>query len=107
MAGSMTILLKNSAEVLTCTGCLTQRWYWETIYRRSGENAREECRFQLSHSGIFLMASPKPSASWQEMRRLLASKSKIELLNLIRDLYLLTPRQQRLCPCPRADTEAK
>jgi hypothetical protein len=35
------------------------------------------------------MASPKPSASWQEMRRLLASKSKIELLNLIRDLYTL------------------
>src|SRR5215510_3349007 len=36
------------------------------------------------------MASPKPSASWQEMRRLLASKSKNELLNLIRDLYALT-----------------
>src|SRR5215470_18048821 len=36
------------------------------------------------------MASPKPSASWQEMRRLLASKSKNELLNLIRDLCALT-----------------
>jgi len=36
------------------------------------------------------MASPKPSASWQEMRRLLASKSKSDLLNLIRDLYVLT-----------------
>ena len=37
------------------------------------------------------MASPKPSASWQHMRRLLASKSKNELLHLIRDLYALTP----------------
>jgi hypothetical protein len=36
------------------------------------------------------MASPKPSTSWQEMRRLLASKSKNELLNLLRDLYTLT-----------------
>src|SRR5215813_2051784 len=36
------------------------------------------------------MASPKPFASWQHMRRLLASKSKNELLNLIRDLYALT-----------------
>src|ERR687888_323305 len=36
------------------------------------------------------MASPKPSVSWQHMRRLLASKSKNELLNLIRDLYALT-----------------
>jgi len=36
------------------------------------------------------MASPKPSASWQEIRRLLASKSKIDLLNLLRDLYILT-----------------
>src|SRR5436853_3771472 len=36
------------------------------------------------------MASPKPSASWQNMRRLLASKSKNELLNLIRDLYVLS-----------------
>ena len=35
------------------------------------------------------MASPKQSASWQEMRRLLASKSKTELLNLIRDFYVL------------------
>src|SRR2546430_10874625 len=30
------------------------------------------------------------SPSWQHMRRLLASKSKNELLNLIRDLYTLT-----------------
>ena len=36
------------------------------------------------------MASSKPSASWQEMRRLLASKSQHELLNLLRDLYALT-----------------
>src|SRR5437660_9057677 len=36
------------------------------------------------------MASPKPSASWQDIRRLLAPKSKNELLNLIRDLYILT-----------------
>jgi hypothetical protein len=38
------------------------------------------------------MASPEPvrASSWQEMRRLLASKSKNELLNLIRDLYALT-----------------
>jgi len=36
------------------------------------------------------MTSPKPSASWQHMRRLLTSKSENELLNLIRDLYVLT-----------------
>src|SRR5499427_8691998 len=36
------------------------------------------------------MASPTSSASWQPMRRLLASKSKNELLNLLRDLYALT-----------------
>src|SRR5919108_4273044 len=36
------------------------------------------------------MTSPKQSVSWQHMRRLLASKSKNELLNLIRDLYALT-----------------
>ena len=54
------------------------------------------------------MASPKPSTSWQHMRRLLASKSKIELLNLIRDLYLLTPdnkdfvHAQVLTPKPKA-----
>jgi hypothetical protein len=36
------------------------------------------------------MASPQHAASWQEMRRLLASRSKNELLNLLRDLYLLT-----------------
>ena len=35
------------------------------------------------------MASLKPSASWQDIRRLLASQSKNELLNLIRDLYIL------------------
>jgi hypothetical protein len=37
------------------------------------------------------MASPKKSASWQEMRRQLASKSQKELLDLIRDLYALHP----------------
>ena len=35
------------------------------------------------------MTNPAPSPSWQEIRRLLASKSKIEFLNLLRDLYLL------------------
>lgn len=35
------------------------------------------------------MPKPAQSLSWQEMRRLLASKSKTELLNLIRDLYIL------------------
>jgi hypothetical protein len=40
------------------------------------------------------MASPKPSASWQDMRRLLASQSKNELLNLIRDLYSLRPENK-------------
>src|SRR2546429_1267664 len=54
------------------------------------------------------MTSPKPSASWQHMRRLLASKSKNELLNLIRDLYLLTTdnkdfvHAQVLTPKPKA-----
>ena len=54
------------------------------------------------------MASRKPSASWQEMRRLLASKSKNELLNLIRDLYVLTNdnkafvHAQVLTPQPKA-----
>ena len=54
------------------------------------------------------MASRKPSASWQEMRRLLASKSKNELLNLIRDLYALTTANkdfvhaQVLTPKPKA-----
>src|SRR2546426_184726 len=54
------------------------------------------------------MASPKSSASWQDTRRLLASKSKNELLNLIRDLYLLTPdnkdfvHAQVLTPKPKA-----
>lgn len=36
------------------------------------------------------MTKPVRSSSWQHMRRLLTSKSKIELLNLIRDLYALT-----------------
>ena len=54
------------------------------------------------------MASPKPSASWQDMRRLLASKSKNELLNLLRDLYTLTTANkdfvhaQLLTPKPKA-----
>src|SRR5947208_8990755 len=54
------------------------------------------------------MASPKPSASWQEIRRLLASKSKIELLNLLRDLYILNTdnkdfiHAQILTPKPKA-----
>src|SRR6266704_6850679 len=38
---------------------------------------------------MLCMKSPKTSPSWQEMRRLLASKSKIELLHLLRDLYVL------------------
>src|SRR5215813_1303884 len=54
------------------------------------------------------MASPKSSASWQHMRRLLASKSKNELLNLLRDLYALTTNNkdfvhaQVLTPKPKA-----
>src|SRR5947209_18246058 len=36
------------------------------------------------------MPKSAQSLSWQHMRRLLASKSKNELLNLIRDLYILT-----------------
>src|SRR5215831_7258702 len=36
------------------------------------------------------MPKPAQSLSWQNLRRLLASKSKNELLNLIRDLYALT-----------------
>src|SRR5438552_2634465 len=46
--------------------------------------------------------------SWQHMRRLLASKSKNELLNLIRDLYILTTANkdfvhaQVLTPKPKA-----
>ena len=42
------------------------------------------------------MAAPKKSSSWQEMRRALSSKSKTELLNLIRDLYALNPDNQAL-----------
>src|SRR5262245_2687059 len=54
------------------------------------------------------MASRKPSASWQEMRRLLASKIKNELLHLIRDLYILNTdnkdfvHAQVLTPKPKA-----
>src|SRR5215831_19638290 len=54
------------------------------------------------------MASPKSSASWQNIRRLLASKNKNELLNLIRDLYALTTdnkdfvHAQILTPKPKA-----
>src|SRR5215467_5460553 len=54
------------------------------------------------------MASPKSSVSWQNIRRLLASKSKTELLNLIRDLYTLTTdnkafvHAQVLTPKPKA-----
>src|SRR5215831_10465470 len=36
------------------------------------------------------MPKSAKSIPWQHMRRLLASKSKNELLNLIRDLYILT-----------------
>jgi hypothetical protein len=35
------------------------------------------------------MPKPAQSLSWQDMRCLLAAKSKIELLNLLRDLYVL------------------
>jgi hypothetical protein len=41
-----------------------------------------------------MMASPKKSSSWQNIRRTLASKSQRELLNLIRDLYNLRPEVQ-------------
>jgi hypothetical protein len=37
------------------------------------------------------MASSKKSTSWQTIRQTLASKSKNELLNLIRDVYTLRP----------------
>jgi uncharacterized protein (TIGR02246 family) len=40
------------------------------------------------------MAAPKKSSSRQEIRRALSSKSKTELLNLIRDLYALTPENR-------------
>jgi hypothetical protein len=40
------------------------------------------------------MASPKKSASWQDIRRALSSKNKTELLNLIRDLYALRPENK-------------
>jgi len=36
------------------------------------------------------MPKSAKTLSWQQMRRLLASKSQNELLNLIRDLYILT-----------------
>ena len=40
------------------------------------------------------MAPSKKPSSWQEIRRALSSKSKTELLNLIRDLYALNPENQ-------------
>jgi hypothetical protein len=40
------------------------------------------------------MASSKKSASWRDIKRVLSSKSKTELLNLIRDLYALTPENR-------------
>ena len=54
------------------------------------------------------MPKKAPSLSWQDTRRLLASKSKNELLNLIRDLYALTTdnkdfvHAQVLTPKPKA-----
>ncbi len=38
-----------------------------------------------------MMASSKKSASWRDIKRVLASKSQNELLNVIRDLYALRP----------------
>jgi hypothetical protein len=37
------------------------------------------------------MAAPKKSSSWKDIKRVLASKSQNELLNVIRDLYALRP----------------
>src|SRR5919199_2512583 len=54
------------------------------------------------------MPKPAQSLSWQHMRRLLASKSKNELLSLLRDLYTLTTANkdiihaQVLTPKPKA-----
>jgi len=54
------------------------------------------------------MPKSAKTLSWQRMRRLLASKSKNELLNLIRDLYTLTTDNkafiyaQVLTPKPKA-----
>src|SRR5499427_1583787 len=54
------------------------------------------------------MPKSAQSLSWQHMRRLLASKSKNELLNLLRDLYILTTdnkdfvHAQVLTPKPKA-----
>src|SRR5215813_1078506 len=54
------------------------------------------------------MPKSAKSIPWQHMRRLLASKSKNELLNLIRDLYALTTANkafihaQVLTPKPKA-----
>jgi hypothetical protein len=42
------------------------------------------------------MAPQKKSPPWQEMRQTLSAKNKTELLNLIRDLYALTPENQDL-----------
>jgi hypothetical protein len=53
------------------------------------------------------MASPKPSASWQNIRRLLASKSKNELLNLIRDLYALNTANKDFVHAQVLTPEAK
>src|SRR5215472_13080323 len=54
------------------------------------------------------MPKSAKSIPWQHMRRLLASKSKNELLNLLRDLYILTTdnkdfvHAQVLTPKPKA-----
>jgi hypothetical protein len=40
------------------------------------------------------MKSPKKSASWQDIRRILTTKRPEELLRLIRDLYALRPEVQ-------------
>src|SRR5215470_10969995 len=54
------------------------------------------------------MPKSAKSIPWQHMRRLLASKSKNELLNLIRDLYIRTTdnkdfvHAQVLTPKPKA-----
>src|SRR5215470_11850467 len=54
------------------------------------------------------MPKSAKTRSWQHMRRLLASKNKNELLNLIRDLYALTTTNkdfvhaQVLTPKPKA-----
>jgi hypothetical protein len=42
------------------------------------------------------MTAPPPAVSWQDLRRLLASRSKNALLNLLRDLYALHPDNQTM-----------